>query len=169
MTAPWHVPGGGAGAPREPGPARVRVIGYGNPGRQDDGLGPAAAAAVAGWQIPGVAVSNNYQLVVEDALELSTADVVWFVDADRTGPGPYHLARVAPDGEASFTSHLLSPHAVLALCERYWGRSPEAWLMGIRGYRFDLGEGLGSAAQANLSQALVCLRRGLVVGSGEAP
>ena len=60
--------------PQEPGvkherkaPRKVLLIGYGNPGRLDDGLGPALAAAVEKLAIPGVTVDADYQLNVEDA------------------------------------------------------------------------------------------------------
>ena len=45
----------------------IQVIGYGNPGRQDDGLGPAFVQALRnkGYTFP---TSDPYQLTVEDAL-----------------------------------------------------------------------------------------------------
>ena len=46
---------------------RILVIGYGNPGRLDDGLGPAVASAMEEFNLPGVSVDSNYQLTVEDA------------------------------------------------------------------------------------------------------
>ena len=44
------------------------LIGYGNPGRRDDGLGPALAGAIAAADLPGVEVESGYQLLPEDAL-----------------------------------------------------------------------------------------------------
>ncbi|MBV8574206.1 MAG: hypothetical protein JOZ58_04080, partial [Acetobacteraceae bacterium] len=37
---------------------RVLVLGYGNPGRQDDGLGPAAVAEIDRRAFPGVLVQD---------------------------------------------------------------------------------------------------------------
>ena len=39
--------------------ARVLVIGYGNPGRWDDGLGPALAAELGGLGLPNVTTSST--------------------------------------------------------------------------------------------------------------
>ena len=44
------------------------LIGYGNPGRGDDGLGPALSEAVAARSLPGLEVDTDYQLVAEHAL-----------------------------------------------------------------------------------------------------
>ncbi len=67
---------------------RILVIGYGNPGRQDDGLGPAAAFAIDGLGWPNVSALDNYQLAIEDAVEVAAHDVVWFVDASCEGDAP---------------------------------------------------------------------------------
>lgn len=44
---------------------RILLIGYGNPGRGDDGLGPALAAAIEAMELPGVTVEADYQLMVD--------------------------------------------------------------------------------------------------------
>jgi hydrogenase maturation protease len=68
---------------------RIFVMGYGNPGRQDDGLGPAAAAEIdlLGW--PNIKTQDNYQLNIEDAIDVAEHDIVWFVDASKSGTLPY--------------------------------------------------------------------------------
>ena len=93
---------------------RVLVLGYGNPGRQDDGLGPAAAEAIARLAWPGVSVQDNYQLVIEDAADIAEHDVVWFVYAARSGDAPYEIRPLAAVPHLEFTSHLLRPEALLA-------------------------------------------------------
>ena len=45
----------------------VLVIGYGNPGRMDDGLGPATIDELEKLAIDGVDLDADYQLTVEDA------------------------------------------------------------------------------------------------------
>ena len=42
---------------------KTLLIGYGNPGRLDDGLGPALAEAVAKLAIPGVTVEADPEAV----------------------------------------------------------------------------------------------------------
>ena len=52
----------------------------------------------------------------------------------------------------------MAPGEILALAGELFGRSPEAWLLGIRGYDFDgFGEDLSVGAQANLESALEAL------------
>lgn len=136
---------------------RVLVLGYGNPGRQDDGLGPAVAAAVGALGLPGVVTYDNYQLVVEDTLEIAAADVVWFVDASLYGTPPFEIRPVTPADEVELSSHSVSPEVLLALAQKHCGRAPEAWLMGIRGYRFEFAEGLSCGARDNLKDSLARL------------
>lgn len=138
---------------------RVLVIGYGNPGRQDDGLGPAAAAAIGELDWPNVTTADNYQLVIEDAVDVAAHDFVWFVDATREGEAPCALRRLSPAPDITFTSHLLKPEALLAIADQHFGTCPGAHLLSIRGYEFDFREGLSQQARRNLSLALVLLRR----------
>jgi hydrogenase maturation protease len=71
-----------------PNPARILLIGYGNPGRQDDGLGPAVAAEMAKLGLAHLTVYDCYQLNIEDAIDVAEHDAVWFVDASKVGESP---------------------------------------------------------------------------------
>jgi hypothetical protein len=72
---------------------RVLVIGYGNPGRADDGLGPALATALEALRIPGLTVESDYQLSIEHAAMAAEHDIVVFADADPLADGPFSLRR----------------------------------------------------------------------------
>ncbi|MDY7107673.1 MAG: hydrogenase maturation protease [Planctomycetota bacterium] len=134
--------------------ASVLLIGYGNPGRLDDGLGPALADAVDALDLPGVTVDVDYQLQPEDAAEIADHDVVIFADADVACQGPYRFQRIEPKRQTSFSSHSTSPQALLALAHEAFGASTAGYILGIRGEAFDdFGEGLSPAAQANLDAA----------------
>jgi hydrogenase maturation protease len=134
----------------------ILLIGYGNPGRLDDGLGPELARRIEKRNLPGVTVDANYQLGVEDAAEVAKVDVVLFVDADTAGPEPFSVRRIrGGDRPLSFSSHSVAPDAVLALARDLFGHEPEAWLVGIRGYEFDeFGERLSDRATRNLDAAV---------------
>jgi len=147
--------------------ARFLLIGFGNPGRLDDGLGPALAEAVQQEHLPGVTVDSDYQLTVEDAAEVAQYDTVIFADADVGGPEPFWMKRIEGGTERtlSFSSHSVEPKAVLALARDLFGSEPEAYLLGIRGYAFnEFGERLSPQAKANLAEAVAhvvsCIRRG---------
>ena len=141
---------------------RVLVYGYGNPGRLDDGLGPAAIEALEGAVPAGVTLDSNYQLAVEDAAAVAAHEVVVFVDADATGPAPFRFDALAPAGGVSFSSHSLSPGAVLGLSRDALGGAAEGYLLGIRGYEFDeFAERLSDGARRNLEAAVAFLRAAL--------
>lgn len=134
--------------------AKVLVYGIGNPGRQDDGLGPALVGLLEAAALDGVALDANYQLNVEDALACSQHDSVIFADASETCEVPYAFTELEPAREMTFTTHELAPAAVLALSEDLYGKRPKAWTLAIRGYAWDIGEGLSPRAEVNLSAAL---------------
>jgi hydrogenase maturation protease len=144
-----------AAAPsREP---RVLVLGYGNPGRQDDGLGPAVAAGIdrLGW--PNLSAFDNYQLNIEDAVDVADHDVVWFVDAAKDGQSPYAVRELSPASSIEFTSHLMRPEALLAIARQCYGATPRAFQLAIRGYQFEFIEALTPRATDNLRAALAML------------
>ena len=131
------------------------LIGYGNPGRLDDGLGPALAEAVERLNLPGLAVDSDYQLTVEDAAEFGKYDVVVFADADVGGPEPFWVQKLKPGGVLSFSTHSVEPNALLALARDLFHAEPAAFVLGIRGYEFnEFAERLSDKARANLDAAV---------------
>ncbi|MDR3523402.1 MAG: hydrogenase maturation protease [Acetobacteraceae bacterium] len=141
----------------DPPPPRVLVLGYGNPGRQDDGLGPALVAEMErlGW--PNLTALDTYQLNIEDAMDVAAHDIVWFVDAAKTGDAPFAVHEVWPAPRIEFTSHLARPEAILAIARQYYGASPKAFLLAIRGYAFEFIEALTPQAADNLQDAVAML------------
>ena len=137
---------------------RVLVIGYGNPGRLDDGLGPALAEAIAQKQLPGVTVDANYLLTVEDASDISEHEVVVFADAAVRGAEPFFFREVNPKAELGFSSHHMEPEAVLGLAHDMFGAQTRGYALGIRGYEFDeFGGQLSDGATNNLHEAIAFL------------
>ena len=140
--------------------AHILVYGYGNPGRGDDGLGPALVAALEPLAVAGLACDSDYQLAIEDAATLAEYDVVVFVDADMTGPAPFWFDRVEPSRELSFSSHSATPGQVVGLAREMFGAQVKAYALGIRGYHFgELGDELSEPARANLALALAFAQR----------
>ncbi len=143
------------------------MLGWGNDGRRDDGLGPAFVRVFAERALPGLTVSSDYQLQVEDAVEVARFPRVIFVDADRSGPEPFSFRRVLPAASSlSFSSHSVTVGGLLALTRELFGHEPEAWLLGIRGYDFDRFESsLSPPARDNLAAAADFIAAALATGS----
>jgi hydrogenase maturation protease len=140
--------------------APVLVLAVGNPSRGDDAIGPALAARIeaAGW--PGVEVITEFQLQVENALDLVGRERTLFIDAGTGTPAPLELRKITPlvpgtdSGNFAYTSHALSPEAVLRTYARVQADSPpESWILCVRGERFELGEGLSPDAARNVDTA----------------
>jgi hydrogenase maturation protease len=135
-------------------PAAVLVLAVGNPSRGDDAIGPELAARLEAAALPGVEVITEFQLQVENALDLVGRERVIFVDAGTGTPAPYELRRVTANAAFLHTSHALSPEAVLATYERVTGQvAPESWVLCVRGESFELGAPLGDSSVTHLSAA----------------
>ncbi|WP_045225462.1 hydrogenase maturation protease [Methyloterricola oryzae] len=131
----------------------VLVFAYGNPSRGDDALGPSALDHLADCAHPGIELLGDFQLQVEHALDLEQRRLVLFIDADASCSAPFRFIRLQPARDRSYTTHAMSPAAVLQVFEDLRGEPPPCFLLGIRGYRFELGEPLSEAARANLEAA----------------
>ena len=137
--------------------ASILVYGYGNPGRQDDGLGIALLEHLEQWakrEGPAqLTFDSNYQLNAEDALTISAHDVVVFVDATKEGAEPFSFQQIKPRATIAFSTHAMTPESVLALCTELYGKQPVAYLLAIHGYEWEPNAKLTPAAQANLTAA----------------
>ncbi|MBT3377358.1 MAG: hydrogenase maturation protease [Lentisphaerae bacterium] len=140
----------------------VLVLGYGNPGRLDDGLGPALAERVAALAVPGVEADANYQLSVEDAALVAEHDAVVFADASVSGAEPFSYTELEAEDGTSFTSHHVDPRQVLYLAQTLFKSRVRGFLLGIRGYEFnEFDERLSAQARQNLDAAAAFLEQHL--------
>ena len=158
----------GPTAEGRPSRGRVLVMGFGNPARADDGLGPAVAAELESRSPEGVTVDSDYQLTVEDSAQAAEHDVVVFVDAAVEGREPFSFTRIEPERQESFSSHSVSPQAVMGLAEDLFGASTPAYMLAVRGYSFDMfQEELTEGARENMRAALDFLQSVLETGAFE--
>jgi hydrogenase maturation protease len=133
----------------------ILIIGIGNSGRSDDGLGWAFLDALQGKFSGEFDLEYRYQLQIEDAELISRYDIVYFVDAHlEQFPEGYKLESCLQENSGSFSTHQLDPGTVLFLCKSIYKRLPETYTLGISGNRFELNIGLSSKAELNLSNAL---------------
>lgn len=135
--------------------APLLVFAWGNPSRGDDALGPRFADAVRAWALPDIEVLDDFQLQPEHALDLAGRTRVLLVDASRSAAAPFEVQALRPARDASFTTHALSPAALLQAFRDVHGHEPPpCTLLAIRGEGFELGAPLGAAAEGHLRAAL---------------
>ena len=131
------------------------IFTWGNPSRGDDALGPAMYELLLQEDCSGVDVLTDFQLQIEHSIDLEGRKRVLFVDASTSANAPFELVRLQPEQDSSYTTHAMSPQALLSVYQQVNGRMPPpAWLLSIRGYEFGLGLPLSAAANKNLLAAL---------------
>jgi len=139
--------------------APLLVFGWGNRSRGDDTLGPLLVERLAqqlGAELEGqVEFLDDYQLQVEHVLDLVGRERVLFVDAGVQASAPFEVRSVQAARDTSFTSHAMTPAALLQVfVEVQGGMPPPCTLLVIRGERFELGEPPSAEALARLDLAL---------------
>ena len=148
------------------------VFGYGNPSRGDDALGPLLLERAEAWleEQPGLDVTTvgDFQLQIEHALDLQGRALALFLDADAACAPPCALRRAQPNQDASYTTHELSPQAVLMVYRQVTGQEPPpAFILSVRGEQFELGAPLSPAAERHLEAAWALLRKVLMDARAE--
>ena len=134
----------------------VLVFGWGNRSRGDDALGPLCIEQLQACcpASAGVEFLDDYQLQVEHALDLVGRTRVLFVDASLNCAAPFEVTPLHAAQDASFTTHAMSPQALMQVYADLQGAEPPpCTLLAIRGDRFELGEPPSVLAQAHLLAA----------------
>lgn len=132
---------------------RILLIGIGNDGRSDDGLGWQLASQIEST-FPELPVVYRYQLQIEDADLISSFDTVIFVDSTRVAlESGFGWTACDPVYEVSFSSHRQEPAMLLYLARNLFNSRVNAYVLAISGYEWQLNLGLSPRAQQNLSKA----------------
>lgn len=148
--------------------SKTLVIGYGNPDRQDDGVGWHILRILAqrvGESIPddpGASIEVETELVdlmfilqiyPELAETISHYDRVCFVDAHTADiPEKISWIELSPEYEKSPLTHHMSPKTVLSISATIYDKIPEAVLVSVRGFHFEFEREL-SPKTAELAKA----------------
>jgi hydrogenase maturation protease len=145
------------------GVAPVLVIGYGNPARGDDAVGPVLAERLEQWLAEtgqsDIEVLTDFQLNIEHVLDLAGRRRVLIIDASAWGTPPFRCEAVEPECDDSHTTHAVSPKGLLATYQRLTGqRPPPVELLSVPGRSFELGEPMSEAASCDVEQAWIFLR-----------
>lgn len=131
--------------------APVLIFTCGNPSRGDDALGPAMYELLQKEPPQRVDVLTDFQLQIEHALDLEQRKYVLFVDASTSCKAPFEISEITACRDDSFSTHSMTPAAVLAVYRQVRRKDPPAaFLLAIRAYEFGLGNTLTAAARKNL-------------------
>ncbi|MCA6217442.1 hydrogenase maturation protease [Ideonella sp. B7] len=142
------------------------LIAWGNRSRGDDALGPLLLDRLQAWlgqtvgaQAPQVACIEDQQLQVEHALDLLGRRGVLFIDAALDLRQPFAIETLRARRDASFSTHALSPQAVLqAHLDVCRCPPPPSTLLTLRASAFDLGTPPSAQALSDLALAEVWAR-----------
>jgi len=144
---------------------QILIYGYGNPGRQDDGLGIDFVNRLEQWSndlgLKGFEFENNYQLNIEDAEAISDKDLVIFADASEEEIEDFCLTKVDGTTKLAFTTHAASPGYIVKLCNELFNKEPLVLLLHIKGYEWEFTEGISEKAGNNLDKALDYMKKKL--------
>ena len=143
---------------------KILIYGYGNPGRQDDGIGERFVKLIDEWivqeRLSGISTDCNYQLNIEHAATIADLDIVVFVDASVVEEvAVFKLETIQPnDATIEFTMHAVSTSYVVDLCQKLYNKHPEAYVLHIKAYEFEFIEALTPKATENLNAAFKFLK-----------
>lgn len=141
-------------------PHSLVIIACGNPSRGDDALGPLCVERIRAFAVADVEVLEDFQLHIEHAVDLEQRRLALFIDASVACSAPYQFTRIYPVHDTSYSSHALSPAAVLHVYQQVYDQAPPpAFQIAIRGISFNLGEPLSTSAEAHLAAALEFIER----------
>jgi hydrogenase maturation protease len=140
--------------------AGVLIVGYGNPLRTDDGVGPAVAARLAGDpRLAGAVILAKHQLVPELAVDVSRAWLLVLVDAaDGMAAGDLTVRRLdesttaAAEADPSMTHHV-GPGSLVRLARELFGAAPPVVIVSVGVASFEVGDGLTPAVDAAVPRA----------------
>jgi hydrogenase maturation protease len=140
--------------PQVPIEAELLVIGYGNPLRRDDGVGPRVAEAVEELQLPGVRTLVCQQLSPEYADPVARARRVIFVDAAVDRTDGVHFRKLEPGETSQLMAHAADPRTMLALARDVFGHAPEAWWLTIPAIYLGFGTDYSPESEAGFHTAV---------------
>ena len=137
--------------------SEIVILCCGNPSRGDDAIGPMIFERLQNHAGEFEAYCD-YQLQIEHALELAGRQCALFIDAAVDIAESFELREIFPMRDRSYSTHALSPEALLDVCEQVLKEpAPKAYLLSVKGESFGLSEPLSPSAAANLEASWVFL------------
>ena len=132
----------------------VLIFTWGNPSRGDDAIGPCIYDRLQAADLAGVDLLTDFQLQIEHALDLEGRERILFVDASASARAPFEFYELQPDRDSSYTTHAMSPGALLSVFTQINGQQPPpSFMLSVRGYEFGLGLPISEEAKRNTEMA----------------
>ena len=133
----------------------ILVFGYGNLSRGDDAVGPLLLEYLEQRaDLSQIELQTDFQLQIEHMLDLQNRELVIFVDASVAEDQPFAFKRLKACHDKSYTTHAMSPAALLQAFESVTGQMPPpSYLLSIKAESFELGEDVSQTTEDNLHQA----------------
>lgn len=129
-------------------PLEFVIIGYGNPQRRDDGIGPYIVDRLRPIfeHLKNVHLLARHQLEPDIIDSLKTADRLLFVDASAEAlTEGRQWAEVRPELDTMpFLIHQVAPAFILGLLQSLYHRHPQTWTISVQGADFGFGTGLSA-------------------------
>jgi len=127
------------------------IIGIGNYGRQDDGLGWEFLDLIIPDKPKNVVCEYRFQLQIEDSELIGNYDTVIFIDASKSNlKQGFEWSVCESSNKYSFSTHALKPETILYLSENLYKKKPKAYILAVQGYHWELQNGLSKKAKRNL-------------------
>jgi Ni,Fe-hydrogenase maturation factor len=139
----------------------ILIFGTGNPSRQDDCLGIEFSDCIEKWIMEeklDIDVDCNYQLNIEDATNIAPYKLVIFVDGSKEDINNFIISKIEPSQTVEVLSHSCSPATVIYLCSELFDCQPEAFLLHIKGFGWELNKPPTPGAIQNLNLAIQFLK-----------
>ena len=131
------------------------LIGIGNKGRNDDGLGWDFVENIEQKKLPNISCEFRYQLQIEDAHLISQYERVFFVDASHQSIDKgFEINECKPINHFYFSSHSQSPETILYLAKELYHKDSSAFTIAIAGEDWNFENKLSEVAKRNLDKSL---------------
>lgn len=139
----------------------ILVFGYGNPSRGDDAVGPLLLEHLQRQiDLTEIELQTDFQLQIEHTLDLQDRKLVMFIDASVACRERFAMTRLEPIRDNSYSSHAMSPEALLEAYRTVTGRMPPpSYLLSIQTETFELGEPVNNNTLENLTRACLFAER----------
>lgn len=143
----------------------ILVLAVGNESRGDDALGPLLARRINRWlqdtNAPQtthlsdkIEVIEEYQLQIENALDIQRRQLVLFIDAGQYTALPFLFKEAVASQSIAHTTHSQSPESLLGLFVRvYATQPPPSFILCLAGRYFELGAPPSTEALSSLALA----------------